>query len=150
MWKKTAITALVALLSCTLFSETHPARYGWKERPTEKFALSNRAKRRLPLELLPIGGTDNAFINLQVNSQFPVNMSVQNARGDSVGNCHYAGVTGLDANCSLQWDNMPRYLVVEDANQAELVGGVKSQNALNKVTVTISDYKCEKHCPKLQ
>jgi hypothetical protein len=90
MRKKTVITALVALLTCAAFSESHPAQYGWKERPTEKFALSNRAKRKLPLELLSIGGSDNAMINVQLTSQFPVNMSVQDARGDSVGSCHYA------------------------------------------------------------
>lgn len=150
MWKKTAITALMALLSCTAFSESHPARYGWKERPAEKFALSNRAKRKLQLELLPIGSSGNAFINLQLTSRFPVNLSVQNARGDSAGNCRYSDVTDLAANCSLRWDNMPQYLVIEDANQAELMEGVKGQKALNKVTLTISDYSREKHCPKFQ
>jgi hypothetical protein len=63
MRKKIVITALVAMLSCVAFSES---RYGWKERPAEKFSLSNRAKRKLPLELVPIGGSENAFINLQL------------------------------------------------------------------------------------
>jgi hypothetical protein len=147
MQKKLVITALVAVLSCVAFCES---RYGWKERPTEKFALSNRAKRKLPLEVVPIGGSDNAFINLQLTSQYPVNMSVQDARGDSLGSCRYAQVSDLTANCSLKWDRRPKYIVVEDANQAGLVEGEKGQNALNKVTLRISDYTCEKNCPKLQ
>jgi hypothetical protein len=150
MRNKAVITALVAMLSCAAAAQSRPARYGWSPRPTEKFALSNRAKRRLPLEIVPAVGSDSVFINLQLTAQFPVNMSVQNARGDSVGNCRYADVTMLAANCSLHWDNSPRYIVVEDANQAELMEGAKGQNALNKVTLAISDYTCEKHCPKLQ
>lgn len=147
MRKKTVITALVAMLSCAAFSES---RYGWKEHPAEKFALSNRAKRKLPLEVLPIAGSDNVFINLQLTSQFPVNFSVQDARGDSVGSCRYAQVTDLTANCSLKWDSKPKYIVVEDANQAELMEGQRGQNALNKVKLRISDYTCEKNCPKLR
>jgi hypothetical protein len=147
MRKKLVITALVATLSCVAFSES---RYGWKERPTEKFALSNRATRKLPLEIVPIGGSDNAFINLQLTAQFPVNFTVQDARGDSLGSCRYAHVSDLTANCSLKWDSRPKYIVVEDANQAELMEGGKGQNALNKVTLKISDYTCEKNCPKLQ
>jgi hypothetical protein len=150
MHRKTAISALVALLGCAAFSQSHPARYGWKERPTEKFALSNRAKRKLPLAILPIGGSDNAMINVQLTSQFPVNVSAQNARGDSTGSCHYAEVSELTANCSLRWDSKPKYIVVEDANQAGLTEGTKAPNALNRVTLTISDYTCVKNCPKLQ
>lgn len=148
--RKIVITALVAMLSCAAFSQSHPARYGWKEHPTEKFALSNRAKRKLPLETVPYGGGDNALINVQLSSQFPVNISVQDARGDSVGSCHYAGVTELAANCSLRSDNRPRYIVIEDANQAGLTEGMKASDALNKVKLAISDYTCEKHCPKFE
>ncbi len=147
MRKKMVITALVAMLSCVAFSES---QYGWKERREEKFSLSNRAKRKLPLELAPIGGSDNAFINLQLTSEFPVNFSVQDARGDSIGSCRYAQVTDLTANCSLRWDSRPKYIVVEDANQAELMEGERGQNALNKVKLRISDFTCEKNCPKLR
>jgi len=150
MWKKMAITALVAMLGCAAFSQSHPAKYGWKERPSEKFALSNRAKRKLPLEIVPIGGSDNVFINLQLTSQYPVTLSVQNARGDAVGGCRFNNVTLVMANCSLRWDNTPKYIVVEDANQAELMAGMKGDNALNKVTLTLNDYVCEKHCPELK
>ncbi len=90
------------------------------------------------------------MMNLQLSSQFPVNMSVQDARGDSVGSCHYAEITELSANCSLRWDNKPRYLVVEDANQAGLTEGTKGPDSLNRVTLTISDYTCVKNCTKLQ
>ena len=79
MQKKMAITALVALLSCAAFTQSHP-RYDWKARPTEKFALSNRAKRKLPLVISPVGASENAMVNLALNSQFPVNLSVQDAQ----------------------------------------------------------------------
>lgn len=150
MQKKLAITALVALLSCAAFAESHAARFDWKERSAEKFALSNRAKRKLPLMIPAIGGSDNAMINVQLTSQFPVNMSVQDARGDSAGSCHYADVTELRANCSLRWDRAPKYIVVEDVNQAGLTEGTRGPDALNRVTLTISDYICVKNCPKLQ
>lgn len=84
MRKKLAITVLVALLSGAALAETHPIQYGWKERPPEKFALSNRAKRRLPLEIVPVAGSDNVLLNLQLTAHFPVNLSVQNARGENL------------------------------------------------------------------
>jgi hypothetical protein len=148
MQKKTAITALAALLSCAAFAESHPARFDWKARPAEKFALSNRAKRKLPLVVSPIGQSENAMVNLQLASQFPVNMSVQDARGDSIGSCRYTDVTELAANCSLRWDTKPKYIVVEDVNQAGLTQGLKGAGALNRVTLTVSDYICKKNCPK--
>lgn len=89
MRKNTAIVALVVLLSGAAFSQSRPSHYGWKDRASEKFALSNRAKRRLPLAMLPIEGSDNALINVQLTAQFPINLSVQDARGDSVGSCRY-------------------------------------------------------------
>jgi len=150
MQKKMAITALVALLSCAAFTESHPTRFDWKARPTEKFALSNRAKRKLPLLIPAIGGSDAAMVNLALTSQFPVTISVQDARGDSVGSCHYADVTEIAANCSLRWDNKPKYIVVEDVNQAGLTQGMKGSDALNRVTLIVSDYTCKKNCPKLQ
>jgi len=148
MQKTTAITALVALLSCAAFTESHPARFEWKARATEKFALSNRAKRKLSLEVSPIGQSENAMINLQLASQFPVNMSVQDARGDSIGSCRYTDVTELEANCSLRLDSKPKYIVVEDVNQAGLTEGLKGADALNRVTLIVSDYVCKKNCPK--
>jgi hypothetical protein len=149
MWRKTAIAALVALLGCAAFSESHP-KYGWRERPTEKFDLSNRAKRKLSLMTSPIGVSDSAMIKLRLTSQFPVKLSVQNARGDSVGDCYYGEVTDVTTNCSMRWDKMPKYVVVEDANQAGLTQKAKWADALNRVTLTISDYTCVKHCPKFQ
>jgi hypothetical protein len=150
MHKKTAITALVALLSCAAFSESRPSRFDWKARPTEKFALSNRAKRKLPLAIPPIGASDTAMVNLALTSQFPVTISVQDARGDSVGSCHYSAVTEIAANCALRWDNKPRYIVIEDVNEAGLTEGMKGTDALNRVTLIVSDYTCKKNCPKLQ
>jgi hypothetical protein len=150
MQKKTVITALVVLLSCAAFSQSHPARYGWKERPTEKFALSNRAKRKLPLVLVPIKGSNNAMINVQLTAQFPANISVENARGNRAGSCHYVDVTELTANCSLLSDGKPKYIVIEDANQAGITEGTKAMDALNRVTLTISDYTCVKDCSKIQ
>jgi hypothetical protein len=149
MHKTTAIALLAALLSCAAFSQSHPARYGWKERPSEKFALSYGAKRKLPLVIPAVAGSDTAMVNVQLTSQFPVTMAVQNARGDRLGNCHYADVTQLAANCSLRRDSKPKYIVVEDVNQAVLTEGTKGPDALNHVTLTISDYGCEKNCPTL-
>ena len=145
MQKKTAITLLIALLSCQAFSESHP-KFGWKERSPEKFELSNRAKRKLPLTVATIGGSDTQVINVQLTAQFPVNMSVQNARGDSVGGCYYPYVTGLAANCSMRWDNEPKYIVVEDANQAEFMEGNKGRNAMNRITLKLYEYTCVKNC----
>ena len=149
MQKKTAITLLVALLSCTAFSESHP-KFGWKQRPTDKFELSNRAKRNLPLAVTPIGASETAVINVQLTSQYPVNMSVQNARGESLGGCYYPYVTNLAANCSMRWSSQPKYLVVEDANQAEFMQGKRGRDALNHVSLTINEYTCTKNCSKLQ
>ena len=84
----------MAGLACVALSQSHPARFDWKERPTEKFELSNRAKRKLPLVIPAMLRGDTAMIEVQLASQFPVNLSVQNARGDSAGSCHYANVTG--------------------------------------------------------
>ena len=119
MPKKMTITALVALLSCAAFAES-PVRYDWKARPAERFALSNRAKRRLLLEIPVIGGSDNAIVNLALTSDYPVTLSVQDARGDSVGSCRYTDVTEIAANCSLRWGNKPKYIVIEDVNEAGL------------------------------
>jgi hypothetical protein len=152
MQKKLIIPALVAMLGCTAFSQSHPARYGWKERPSEKFALSNQAKRKLPLVIPASGGSDTAivYVQLQLTSQFPVTMSVQNARGVSIGTCHYADITELTANCEIRRDNKPKFIVVEDVNQAGLTEGTKAPDALNHVTLTVSDYTCVKNCPALQ
>jgi hypothetical protein len=149
MFKKAAITILVAVLSCAAFSESQP-KYGWKERPTEKFELSNRAERKLSLVILPIGASDNAMIDLRMTSEFPVNMSVQNARGDTVNGCRYTGVRDLQSHCSLRWDGRPKYIVIEDANQAGLSHAKNWADALNRVNLTISDYTCVKHCAKLR
>ena len=147
--RKIVITALVAMLSCAAFSQSHPARYGWKEHPTEKFALSNRAKRKLPLETVPIGGGENAMINVQlsINSRSTCQCRMLEA---IVSEAATAGVTELAANCSLRKDNKPRYIVIEDANQAGLTEVTKATEALNKVKLAISDYTCEKHCPKFE
>lgn len=150
MQKKTAITALVALLSCAAFAGPHPVRYDWKARPAEKFTLSNRAKRKLPLVIPPIGASETAMVNLALTSDFPVTVSVQDARGASVGSCHYAYVTEIAANCSMQWDNKPRYIVVEDVNEAGLTEGMKGPDVLNHVDLVVSDYTCKKNCPKPQ
>ena len=147
MLKKIAITALVAMLSCAALAEAHP-RYGWKDRPSEKFELSNRAKRKLPLQIVPIGSSDNTLINMHLTAQFPVTLSVQNARGDSLGTCYYAQITGVAANCSIRWDNMPKYIVVEDSNQAELMEGTRGRKALNRISLEISEYTCVKSCTK--
>jgi hypothetical protein len=90
------------------------------------------------------------MINVQLTSQFPVNMSVQNARGDSIGSCHYSNVTELTANCSIRWDSTPKNIVIEDGNQAGLTEGTKGSDALNRVKLRVSDYTCVKDCPKLQ
>lgn len=148
MQKKTVIAALVTLLSCAAFTESRPARFEWKARPSEKFALSNRAKRKLPLVISAVGESDTTMVNLQLTSQFPVTMSVQDARGDSVGSCHYTDITDLAANCSLRSDSKPKYIVVEDVNEAGLTQGLKGADALNHVTLTVSDYACEKNCSK--
>jgi hypothetical protein len=148
--ERTVITALVALLSCAAFSQSHSARFDWKERPTEKFDLSNRAKRKLPLVIPAMLRGDTAMVEVQLTSQFPVNLSVQNTRGDIAGSCHYAAVTELRANCSLRGDSKPKYIVVEDTNQAGLTEGTKGPDALNRVTLKVSDYRCVKNCPKLQ
>ena len=150
MQKKIAVTTMVALLSCAAFSSSHPARFEWKARKTEKFTLSNRAKRKLPLLIPAINGNDTALINLAMTSQFPVSLSVQDARGDSVGSCRFTAVTEIAANCSVHADTRPKWIVVEDVNQEGLTQVKKASDALNRVILVVSDYTCKKNCPKLQ
>lgn len=146
MQKKMAITAAFALLYCSAFAQSHPAQFGWQERTTEKFALSNRAKRTFPLAVPAKGRGATALVELQLTSQFPANLSVQNARGEGQGSCRHSQVTSLTATCSFPRDSAPKYIVIEDANQAALTEGTKGPDALNKVTLTISDYACVKNC----
>jgi len=87
----------------------HPKSSNCQPRKT-KTTIADRA----------IGSSDNTLINMHLTAQFPVTLSVQNARGDSLGTCYYAQITGVAANCSIRWDNMPKYIVVEDPTRQSL------------------------------
>lgn len=144
------ITLIVSVLCCSAFSQSHPAQFGWKERTTEKFTLSNRAERKFPLQIPAKGRDPMALVEVQLTAKYPVSLSVQNARRTMAGTCRHLEVTQLAATCSFRRDNVPKYIVISDANQAALTEGAKGANAMNRVTLTISDYACVKNCTDSQ
>lgn len=145
--RRFSIAALVAAFCCVALAQSHLAQFGWEEQAKEKFALSNRARRKFPLAVSAAGRNGKALIQVQMTSQYPVNLSVQDARGADLGSCHYLAVADLKANCSFRGSSGKRYLILEDANQADLTEGARGASALNHVTLTINSYECEKNCP---
>lgn len=148
MRKKVLLVTALALLAGSAFAQSHPAKYGWKATTTEKFPLSNRAKRTFQLTAAPTKGAEkNALFQIQLTSKFPVNILMEDARGKASQYCHYQNVSGLTAICSVRRDSIARSLVVEDTNEAVLLDGAKGVDALNRVSLTISNYTCMKNCP---
>lgn len=147
MRKKIAFMVALALLTGSAFAQDHPAKFGWKATTNEKFPLSNRAKRTFELTAAPAKGAKNALFQIQLTSKYPVSILLEDARGEASQHCHYQNVSGLTAICSVRRDSVARSLVVEDTNEAVLVDGAKGVDALNRVTLIISDYICLKNCP---
>jgi hypothetical protein len=86
-------------------------------------------------------------VKVDITSHFPVNVTAQSARGAVSDRCRFTAITKLVANCSLPWNTLPLFIVIEDAGQAWLTVGRSGQNAVNTVTLSISDYTCVKNCP---
>ena len=82
--RNAAVLASITLFCCPVLHQYRFAKFGWHIMANERFVLSNRAARKFPLAAPAQGRAAAALLGLQVSSQFPVNVSVQETDRKSV------------------------------------------------------------------